>query len=60
VHIRGHRGVVLADSGCLVSAAHAGAELAGALGEQPRLRLVMKAAVVAFGLASADAWSSLL
>ena len=40
-HVRGHRGVVLADPGHLVSAAYAGAELAGAFAEQalePRLR----------------------
>jgi hypothetical protein len=34
-HIRGHRGVVLADPGYLVSAAYAGAEFAGAFAEQP-------------------------
>ena len=40
-HVRGHRGVVLADPGHLVSAAYAGAEFAGAFAEQalePRLR----------------------
>jgi hypothetical protein len=34
-HIRGYRGVVLADPGYLVSAAYAGAEFAGAVAEQP-------------------------
>ena len=34
-HIRGRRGVVLADPGYLVSAAYAGAEFAGAFAEQP-------------------------
>jgi hypothetical protein len=34
-HIRGHRGVVLADPGHLVPAAYDGAELAGTLAEQP-------------------------
>ena len=34
-HVRGHRRVVLADPGHLVSAAYAGAELAGVFTEQP-------------------------
>jgi hypothetical protein len=40
VHIGGHRGVVLADPGHLVSAAYAGAEFVGTFAEQPlELRL---------------------